>query len=285
MRRTLAGEVVADGIALHAGSRAQMWLRPAAPETGIVFRRRDVSGSAPIPALWSNVSETRLGTVISGADGASVAVIEHVMAALAGADIHDCAIEVDGPEPPILDGDALSYLERLDRVGTAEQPGRLHELHVLRPVEVAAGEARCRLLPASRAEYGFEISFESRAVGRQSFSFAFTPEAFRREIAPARTFGFLAEAEQLRAAGLARGADLANTLVIDGDRLVNESLRRFPDEFVRHKILDAIGDLKLAGMPVIGRFEGVRSSHALNNALLRALFADRENYAVRTAAA
>jgi UDP-3-O-[3-hydroxymyristoyl] N-acetylglucosamine deacetylase len=223
--------------------------------------------------------------VISGPDGASVAVIEHVMAALAGASVDDCEVQVDGPEPPILDGDALSYLVRIDQAGTREQPGRSRPLRVLRPVEVAVGEARCRLLPAARPEYGFDIAFASPVVGRQTFDFVLTPEGFRREIAPSRTFGFLEVAVQLRAAGLARGADLSNTLVIDGDGLLNEGLRRFPDEFVRHKILDAIGDLKLAGMPVIGRFEGYRSSHALNNALLRALFSDTQNYRIDEAAA
>jgi UDP-3-O-[3-hydroxymyristoyl] N-acetylglucosamine deacetylase len=277
-RRTLAGEVTAEGIALHAGSRVHLTLKPAPSGTGIVFRRSDLRESAPIPALWSSVSETRLGTVLSGPDGTRIAVVEHLMAALAGAGIDDCAVEVEGPEPPFLDGDALSALVLVDKAGTREQGGARKEIRVRKEVKVASGEASCRLLPAERAEFAFEIDFKSSVIARQSYEFVFTPEAFRRDIAPARTFGFLEEAEGLRAVGLARGADLSNTLVIDGKKLVNESLRRYPDEFVRHKILDAIGDLKLAGAELIGRFEGRRSSHALNNALLRKLFSDPANY-------
>lgn len=278
MRRTLAREIGAEGVALHAGVPARLVLRPAAAGTGIEFRRRDMPGTAPIPALWSRVTETRLGTVISGPDGASVAVIEHLMAALAGAEIDDCLVEIDGPEPPILDGDALSYLVLLERAGFREQDGAAPVLRLCRHVEVASGNARCSLSPADRAEYAFEIDFPASAIGRQSYTFVLSPPAFREEIAPARTFGFLEDAEKLRAMGLARGATLENTLVIDGGRVVNAALQRFPDEFARHKILDAIGDLKLAGMPLVGRFEGWRSSHALNNALLRAVFQTPENY-------
>ncbi|MEY4879445.1 MAG: hypothetical protein RJB62_914 [Pseudomonadota bacterium] len=279
-RRTFARETGATGVALHAGVLATFTLHPAAPGTGIVFRRSDVSAQNPIPALWSNVVETRLGTVIEGADGASVGVVEHLMAALAGAEIDDGVIAVDGPEPPILDGDALSFLKIVDEAGVSEQEGGLPQLHVRLPVEVTHGNASCRLLPASSLAFHFEIDFDSPAIGHQEFEHAFSAESFRADIAPARTFGFLKEAETLRAMGLARGADLTNTLVIDGDGLANPGLRRFTDEFVRHKILDAVGDMKLAGLPLVARFEGRRSSHALNNALLRALFADPANYEI-----
>ena len=274
-RRTLAREIAVTGVTLHAGVIARMVLRPASPDTGILFRRRGVS----IPALWSHVSETRLGTVIAH-DGESVAVIEHLMAALAGAEIDDCLVDLDGPEPAILDGDALSYLTLLDQAGYSDAPGRRSLLTLSREVFVSAGDASCRLLPAAEPSFAFEIDFAAPAIGRQNFVLAFSPAAFRREIAPARTFGFLKEAEQLRAAGLARGADLTNTLVIGDEGLINPELRRFSDEFVRHKILDAIGDLKLAGHRIQGRFEGVRSSHSLNNRLLRTLFSDPENYAL-----
>jgi UDP-3-O-[3-hydroxymyristoyl] N-acetylglucosamine deacetylase len=279
-RRTLAGEVSVCGKTLHAGVLASLKLRPAPSGAGISFRRADLPATAPIAALWSQVAEARLGTVIRGADGASVGVVEHLMAALAGAGIDDCEISVDAPEPPILAGDALCYLEVLDRAGVIQQEGARPVLRVLAPVEVSAAEASARLVPAPQMEFHFEIAFDSRAIGQQTFTYVFDAENFRRDIAPARTFGFLHEAEALREAGLARGADLENTLVIDGDRLINPERCRFADEFVRHKILDAIGDIKLAGAPLIGRFEGRRSSHALNNALLRALFADPANYAL-----
>jgi UDP-3-O-[3-hydroxymyristoyl] N-acetylglucosamine deacetylase len=278
-RQTLAREVSVQGVTLHSGVPSRLRLRPAEPGTGIVFRRADLKGSAPIPALWSNVAETRLGTVLRGPDGSTVGVVEHLMSALAGAEIDDCVIEVDGPEPPILDGDALSFLVVVDQAGTRAQ-GTRDVIRLNNPVEVASPSASVKLLPADRAEFTIEIEFPTAIIGRQEFSCRFDRETFRREIAPARTFGFLKEAEQLRAAGFGRGADLTNTLVIDGDTLMNAPLQRYKDEFVRHKILDAVGDLKLAGLPIVARFEGRKSSHSLNNQLLKALFADPANYRV-----
>jgi len=278
--RTLAREVFADGVTLHAGASVHMRLAPAEPGTGIRFRRSDAPGAEPIQALWSNVVETRLGTVLSDANGLRVGVVEHLLAALNGAQIDDCLIELDGGEPPILDGDALSFLTLLDRAGVRETDFPRKTIRVLTEVSASAGTSSASLLPANSASYHFEIDFTTAAIGHQSFAFDFTAEKFRSQIAPARTFGFLHEAEQLRANGYGRGAGLHNTLVVDGDRLLNPDLQRFPDEFVRHKILDAIGDMKLAGATLIARFEGRRSSHALNNALLRALFADPGNYTV-----
>jgi UDP-3-O-[3-hydroxymyristoyl] N-acetylglucosamine deacetylase len=277
-RRTLAHEVSATGVTLHAGVPVNIRLLPAAAGTGIRFRRIDVQGSAPIDALWSNVSETRLGTVLTGPGGVSVGVVEHLLAALAGADVDDCLVVLDGPEPPILDGDALSFLRLIDEAGAEESEAPRESIRVLRPVKAEAGQSRVTLQPATGFELHAEIDFSSAAIGRQEFAVMFSPENFRREIAPARTFGFLHEAEQLRKAGYSRGADLNNTLVVDGDRLMNAELLRFPDEFVRHKILDAVGDMKLAGAPFLARYEGRRSSHTLNNALLRALFSDSANY-------
>ena len=279
-RRTLAAEVRVEGFALHAGVRTKVTLNPAAPGTGIVFRRCDLGASNPIPALWSNVIETRLGTVIAEEGGASVGVVEHLMSALAGADIDDCLIDVDGPEPPILDGDAMCFLRPIRDAGLQDQQGSKPKLHVRHPVEVNAADASCGLYPAGNAEFHFEIDFESAVIGRQELTFAFSCRSYGEEIAPARTFGFLKDAESLRAAGLARGANLTNTLVIDDGKVVNAEIQRFSDEFVRHKILDSIGDMKLAGLPIIARFEGRRSSHSLNNALLRALFAKPENYEI-----
>lgn len=278
-RKTLAREIAAEGIALHAGKNVRMNLKPAEAGQGVVFRRTDLN--ADIPAHYDNVAETRLGTVISK-DGASVGVIEHLMAAVAGAEIDDLVVELDGPEPPILDGDALSYLRLLEKAGTAAGSGAREIIKVLKPVTVQSGEARATLHPAESYSFDFEIVFPSPAIGRQTYSWPFSAEGFRAEIAPARTFGFLHELDALNKAGLGRGASLENTLAIDGDKVVNAPLMRFPDEFVRHKILDALGDLALAGAPLQARFEGVRSGHALNNALLRALFADSANYARMT---
>lgn len=281
-RRTLAKSVSAEGVALHAGVAAQMTLLPAAPGAGIVFRRRDLIDSPDIPALWSKVVETRLGTVIAEGE-ARAGVIEHLMAALSGAGIDDCIVAIDGPEPPILDGDALSYLKLIEEAGTREQEQAASSLRVLKPVAVEHKGASATLLPSENRVFFFEIEFASRAVGRQTYEFPHSEAGFRAEIAPARTFGFAHEADQLREAGLARGASLSNTLVIEGDVLANAHLQRFPDEFVRHKILDALGDLALSGPPLIARYEGRRAGHTLNNALLKALFADQANYRLTAA--
>lgn len=274
-RKTIDREISAQGVALHAGQIVHMVLKPATEGQGIIFHRTDLGRT--IAAHYAHVGETQLGTVIAQ-DGASVGVIEHLMAAVAGAQIDDLTIELDGPEPPILDGDALCYLTLLDRAGTRALAAPRQTIKVLKPVTVESGQARATLHPADATSFDFEIVFPSPAIGRQIFHWPFSPEGFRRDIAPARTFGFLHELDALNKAGLGRGASLENTLAIDGDRVVNAPLMRFADEFVRHKILDALGDLALAGAPLLARFEGVRSGHALNNALVRALFADPANY-------
>jgi UDP-3-O-[3-hydroxymyristoyl] N-acetylglucosamine deacetylase len=231
-----------------------------------------------VPARYDAVTETNLGTVISK-DGVKIGVIEHLMAAVAGAGIDDMIVTLDGPEPPILDGDALSYFALLEQAGTKDQEGWKKAIKVTRPVEVTIKDARIRLLPSDAPEYSYELDYSNtKAIGKQSYSLTLSRESFAREIAPARTFGFIQELDQLKKMDRGHGASLANTLAIDGDRVVNADLMRFPDEFVRHKILDAIGDMALAGAPLIARFEGKRSGHALNNALLRALFADPANY-------
>lgn len=275
-RRTVASLVSISGTALHAGSEVSLTLSPAPVGRGIVFRRSDENGAA-IAARYDKVAETRLGTVI--ADGtASVAVVEHLMSAIAGAELDDLEITVDGPEPPILDGDALSFLTLIERAGLRETEGERRAIKVLKTVTVEHRGASCSLHPADISSFEFTIEFSTKAIGRQFYAFPFSRDGFAREIAPARTFGFMHELEALNKVNLARGASLSNTLAIDGDTVVNGELMRFPDEFVRHKILDAVGDMALAGAPLIGRFEGVKSGHALNNALLRALFATRANY-------
>jgi UDP-3-O-[3-hydroxymyristoyl] N-acetylglucosamine deacetylase len=273
-RRTIAHPVAATGTALHAGIQVSMALSPAPAGSGIVFRRSDLN--VDIPARYDLVSETRLGTVI-GQGSAKVGVVEHLMAAAAGAEIDDLLVSLDGPEPPILDGDALSYLILLESAGVAEQNQPRIAIKVLKPVTVESGDARASLQPDDRLSYSYELSFP--VIGEQFYAFAFSRAGFRAEIAPARTFGFLSELEALNKMDLAKGASLANTLALDASGVVNRERQRFADEFVRHKILDAIGDMALAGAPLIARFEGRKSGHATNNALLRALFADASNFA------
>ena len=273
LRRTVSHPVTATGTALHAGVPVSMTLSPAASGSGIVFRRADLG--VDIPARYDLVSETRLGTVI-GQGSAKIGVVEHLMAAAAGAEIDDLLVTLDGPEPPILDGDALSYLSLLESAGAREQAEPRTIIKVLKAVTVESGDAKASLIPADSRSYAYELSFP--VIGEQFYAFAFSRAGFKAEIAPARTFGFLNELEALNKMDLAKGASLANTLALDESGVVNRERQRFADEFVRHKILDAIGDLALAGAPVIARFEGRKSGHATNNALLRALFADPRNF-------
>ena len=275
-RRTIAQEVRAIGTALHAGVPVTMVLSPAQSGQGVVFRRTDLDVS--IPAKYDRVSETRLGTVI-GEGSAKVGVVEHLMAAAAGLEIDDLTVSLDGPEPPILDGDALSYLELLESAGAAEQETARTAVKVLKPVTVQSGDARASLSPAEELSFAYELSFP--VIGEQYFEFAFSRAGFKAQIAPARTFGFLKELETLNQMNMALGASLANTLALDDSGVINRETQRFADEFVRHKILDAIGDMALAGSPLIARFEGKKSGHATNNALLRALFSDPANYVVQ----
>jgi UDP-3-O-[3-hydroxymyristoyl] N-acetylglucosamine deacetylase len=277
-RRTLASEISVTGTALHAGDTVNLRLAPAPSGHGIIFRRSD-RNNLEVMARYDKVGETRLGTVIADGD-VTVGVIEHLMAAVAGAELDDLLVTVDGPEPPILDGDALCFLSLIEKAGVREQPGARRAIKILKPVSAEQKDASCALQPADILSFEFEIEFPTSAIGRQRYAFPFSREGFAREIAPARTFGFMNELEALNKMNLARGASLENTLAIDGDAVVNAERMRFPDEFVRHKILDAIGDMALAGAPLIGRFEGRKSGHALNNALLRALFAEPGNYEV-----
>jgi UDP-3-O-[3-hydroxymyristoyl] N-acetylglucosamine deacetylase len=279
-RNTLARELIVSGTALHAGTEVTMTLKPGTPGDGVIFRRSD-KADAEIPARYDLVGETRLGTVIER-NGISVGVIEHLMAAVAGAGIDDLLVTLDGPEPPILDGDALSYLVLIEEAGMAATEKPRRAIRVLRDVTVTEKNAAATLHPAAETAYDFLLEYDTPAIGRQEFQFVFSPQNFRELIAPARTFGFAKDLTALNAMNLARGATLENTLALDDTGLINKDRQRFTDEFVRHKILDAIGDMALAGAPLLARFEGVRSGHGLNNRLLRALFADPANYEMVT---
>lgn len=276
-RHTLARDVKVTGTALHAGVAVTMILAPAPAGQGVIFRR----DTAEIPARYDLVGETRLGTVIEK-NGVRVGVIEHLMAAIAGAGLDDVNVSLDGPEPPILDGDALSYLLLIEQAGLRELDEKRRAIAVKRRVVVREGEASAALEPADEASYDFILDFPGSPIGRQDFRFVFSPENFRETIAPARTFGFIKDLEGLRRMNLAHGASLTNTLALDDKGVVNKERQRFADEFVRHKILDAIGDMALAGAPLLAKFQGVKSGHGLNNKLLRALFADGANYEMVT---
>jgi len=276
-RNTIARVTKVTGTALHAGTTVTMILSPAPPGQGVVFRRQ----ATEIPARYDLVAETRLGTVIEK-NGVRVGVIEHLMAAIAGAELDDVNVGLDGPEPPILDGDALAYLLLIEQAGLRAQGEKRGALALKKRVEVKEGDVSAALEPAETCEYDFILDYPGSAIGRQEFRFVFSPRNFREAIAPARTFGFLKDLEGLRRMNLAHGASLENTLALDDNGVTNKERQRFADEFVRHKILDAIGDMALAGAPLKARFHGVKSGHGLNNKLLRALFADPSNYEMVT---
>jgi UDP-3-O-[3-hydroxymyristoyl] N-acetylglucosamine deacetylase len=276
-RRTLKTTIDCVGVGLHSGRRVTLTLRPALVGTGILFRRTELG--IDIPARFDRVVDTRLCTALVAEDApqARIGTVEHVMAALAGMGMTDVIVELDGPEVPILDGSAAPFVFLIDCAGTTALPGPAPVLEVLRRVRVEEGEAFAELQPGR--ESGFDaaltIDFPTTAIGRQHLAMRITPANFRAQLADARTFTLAEEISRLRAAGLAQGGSLANAVVVDGPLVLNPGGLRRPDEFVRHKLLDAVGDLALAGAAISGRFTGHRSGHALNNRLLRALFADR----------
>ena len=273
MQTTLAGPVSFAGRALHSGIRTRLTLFPAPAGNGIVFRRTDLaSGDTRIPALWTQVAASSLCTRI-GSGPASVSTIEHLMAALAGCGIVNARVDIDGPEVPILDGSAAPFVRGILDAGLRRQDAPLHGIRVLSPIEVRDGAAMARLDPAEALEIDFGIEFAGTAIGAQAKRLGMANGAFVHELSNSRTFCLLADVESMRARGLARGGSFENALVFEGARLLSPGGLRHPDEPVRHKMLDALGDLALAGAPLLARYTGRRAGHALTAALLRALFA------------
>jgi len=254
-QHTLRGPIAFDGVGLHSGQTMNCMLRPAPAGAGVSFVRTDLAGDNRIPARAEAVIRTQLGTVIGNDAGAEVSTIEHLMSA--------------------------PFVRLIDRAGLKRQDAPRRYIEIVEPIEVVDGDKRVALTPAARFEMAFEIAFASAAIGDQRIDIVLDEAAFRDELAESRTFGFLHEVEALRKAGLARGGSMDNCLVIDGDELMNPDGLRISDEFVRHKALDALGDLYLLGAPVIGRFEGVLAGHTLNNALARALLARPEAWRMR----
>lgn len=280
-QRTLKSSISCKGLGLHSGSSVNITLHPAEADSGIIFRRIDLRGQPLIPARWNAVSDTRLNTCIANQDGAAIRTIEHLMAALAGSRIDNALIDIDGPEVPVMDGSASPFLFLIECAGTIELAAPRRAVRILKRVEVRDEDKVAALTPAFNGfSLRFEIDFASPAISRQECLVHLRDGTFKRDVGRARTFGFEHEVEALRAAGLARGGSLENAVVIGRDSsILNEDGLRYEDEFVRHKVLDAVGDLYLAGAPIVGHFHGVRSGHALNNRLLHALFADESAWA------
>lgn len=273
-QRTLKAPVSCTDVGLHSGAPVSMTLYPAPAGHGVIFRRTDVDDHGDVPARWDRVSDTRLCSAVANEHGVSIGTVEHLMAALAGCGIDNVLIELDGPEVPVVDGSAAPFVELMRKVGVVEQAAPRRVIRVLKPVFVETEQGRAELLPSPVFSVDFEIEFDTEVIRRQYLSLGVVNGAFCKELAGARTFGFLHEVEAMREAGLGRGGSLDNAIVIDGDEIMNEGGLRYEDEFVRHKALDAIGDLYLAGNPIMGAYKGERAGHAINNKLLRALFAD-----------
>ena len=251
-----------------------MTVRPAAADHGIRFRRTDLAGDAVVPALWHAVEQSRLCTLIANAAGAHVSTIEHVMAAFAGCGIQNALVEIDGPEVPILDGSAAPFVHAFLAAGVVAQDQPVRAIRVRRLVEVRDGDALARLEPSDTLHIAFEIEFTDKAIGHQEKTLNMANGAFVRELSASRTFCRQSDVDDMRARGLALGGTLDNAVVVEGDRVLSPGGLRYSDEPVRHKMLDALGDLALAGGPILGRYTGIRAGHALTNRLLHALFAD-----------
>ena len=267
------------GIGLHSGVEVAMSLLPALPDHGIRVRRTDVAPeTGEIPVDLAHVVNNRLSTVIGNRHGVTVATVEHLMAALAGMGVDNAVVALDGPEVPAMDGSATPFVELIEQAGVHDQKAPRRAIRVRKPVSVGNGETSISMMPADGFSIEFQIEFDSPVIARQAKCVEFANGTFVDHIAPARTFGFVDDVERLRRAGFARGASLDNAIAIDREQVVNRDGLRFDDEFVRHKILDCVGDLYLAGAPILARVVAVRSGHAANHDLLRAMFADRDSW-------
>ena len=273
MQTTLKSKVTFEGTGLHSGQDVRVVLHPAPAHSGIVFCRTDVTGQPRLSADFRDVIVSPLNTRLSNADGVTISTIEHLMAALAGCGVHNVLIDVDGPEVPILDGSAASFVRGIVAAGLQRLNAPLQAIEILRDVAVSEGGARAMLSPATTLQIEFEIDFADAAIGRQKKTLNMANGAFVRELCDSRTFCRSADVDAMRANGLALGGTIENAVVVDGEKVLTPGGLRHADEAVRHKMLDALGDLYTAGAPILGRYVGSRAGHAMTNKLLRALFA------------
>ena len=276
-QRTLKNVIRATGVGLHTGEKVYLTLRPAAPDTGIVFRRVDLAEPVDIPAKAENVGDTRLSTTLVR-DGVRISTVEHLLSAFAGLGVDNAYVDVSAPEVPIMDGSAGPFVFLIQSAGMEEQSAPKRYIRILKPIEVRDGDKVARFDPFEGFKVRFGIDFDHPAINGRSneVEMDFSSTSFVKEVSRARTFGFLRDIETLRENGLALGGSMENAIVVDDFRILNEDGLRYDDEFVKHKILDAIGDLYLLGHSLIGAFSGYKSGHALNNRLLKTLVAQRD---------
>lgn len=273
VQTTLKSDLTFEGTGLHSGAAVRVVLRPASANTGIVFRRIDVTGTPRLPARWDYVTVSPLNTRLGNSAGVTVSTIEHLMAAMAGCGVHNAIVDIDGPEVPILDGSAASFVRGIVEVGLTRLAAPLRAIEIVKEISVSDGDASATLGPATSLQIHFEIAFADTAIGHQKKTLNMANGAFVRELCDSRTFCRSADVDMMRANGLALGGSYENAVVVDGAKVLTPGGLRHRDEAVRHKMLDALGDLYTAGAPVLGRYTGKRAGHALSNTLLRALFA------------
>ncbi len=277
-QQTISNSISIRGIGLHTGNLVELTLEPAAVDNGIKFIRVDKKNDNVIEAIWSNVSETVLSTTISNSNGLKISTIEHLMSALSGLHIDNLNIYINANEVPIMDGSSKPFVELIEEIGIKQQSKKRKLLNVKKSIEVSENNTSVKIVPNNQFSIDFEIDFPSKIVSKQSCQLQLINGNYKTDIAAARTFGFEKDVKYLRSNGLALGGSLDNAVVVGENEILNKDGLRYTDEFVRHKILDSIGDLYLAGSPIIGYFYGNKSGHYLNNQLLRKLFSDKSNY-------
>jgi UDP-3-O-[3-hydroxymyristoyl] N-acetylglucosamine deacetylase len=275
LQRTLKKEINCSSIGLHTGRKINMKIKPAQADTGIVFIRKDLPEAMPILARYDNVCDTTLATTL-GSNGVTVSTVEHLLSAFSGMGVDNAVVELDSFEVPVMDGSALPFVNMLKEVGTHVQKKNKKLLIIKKPVSVNNGDGSAMFMPADEFKITYEIDFKHPVIGKQSLDMTFSDEIYEKDICAAQTFGFLKDLEFLQAKGLALGGSLKNAIVLDEKKIINKEGQRIENVFVKHKILDAIGDLFLLGMPIIGHFIAYKSGHRLNNLLLRELMAKKD---------
>ncbi|MEA2014446.1 MAG: UDP-3-O-acyl-N-acetylglucosamine deacetylase [Thermodesulfobacteriota bacterium] len=275
IQKTIENEITSKSVGLHSGRKINMTIKPAEVDEGIVFYRSDLPGSEGIKAEPTNVSDTMLATTL-GTNSVRISTVEHLLSALFGVGVDNAIIQTDSFEIPIMDGSSLPFVDFLKDAGIKSQDKSKRFVVIKKPVSVSDNEGRAALLPSSEFRITYGIDFRHPLIGKQSYDMLFSHETYEKNICAARTFGFLQDIEYLQARGLALGGSLNNAIVLDDEKVINKEGLRFPDEFVKHKILDAIGDLALLRMPIIGHFVAYKSGHRLNNLLLRKLLDNRD---------
>ena len=277
-QQTIKDSITISGVGLHSGKQVEMTLLPAGINHGVKFVRSDKKDDNEIQAIWSNVTETVLSTTISNRTGLKISTIEHLMSALSGLHIDNLLIYINASEVPIMDGSSKPFVDLIEKVGVKIQNKKRKLLNIKKDIEVKNENSSVKIVPNKQFSIDFEIDFPSQLVSKQSCQLQLINGNYKTDIASARTFGFEKDVQYLRSNGLALGGSLENAVVVGENKILNKDGLRFSDEFVRHKILDSIGDLYLAGSPILGYFYGNKSGHHLNNQLLRKLFSDESNF-------